>query len=826
MIMRNFRFINRTIWSLLFLSSFLFFNLKAQSEFKGIAIGKNVNTEYDELAPRLSPDGQRMYFARLQHPGNVGGRNSGQDIWFSDRDPEGNWLPAQNIGVPLNNRHHNNIGGVALGGKMLFLANTYAENLDDVRPGISYTKIEAGTWLMPTTIFGPTIVSDLGIVLDFFVTPDQKYMILTMRRDNVGPSDLYVSKQIEEGLYGLPQSLGDIVNFSTSSELTPSLSQDTKLLFFSSDMPGGMGGSDIYVSERLDDTWLNWSEPQNLGPAVNTAGFDGHFVMGYDGMFGYFVSGKTPTSDGDIYQIELKELDLFKEELSDTLKIEVLAGKTMPLDLTKMGINPDNIRLIAHSHIRGEGEILLNDQQKNFEYKSPQAYLGEDLFEFLVCDPPLSDDCKKVILVAEVRNGAAPAVPQFVLNTTANKVITLEENLPNWSQSRTLGAYTNYAGPKGIITSSSSIGQVRMTYQPAKDFVGRDSIPVLGACPDGFSSNCLVATVLINVAAEPVVVAVPEPDPIVVPEPEPVVVAVPEPDPIVVPEPEPVVVAVPEPEPIVVPESEPVVVAVPEPEPIVVPEPEPVVVAVPEPDPIVVPEPEPVVVAVPEPEPIVVPEPEPVVVAVPEPKTLEIAGKVIDENTKAPIGTEIVFYSGVDELTRVESDPQTGVYSVSLPFGTNCSYAIEQQYYFPVSAEILGGKDAIKGRLSQDILLTPIPLEAGQTFVLKDIYFDTDKSILKPESKAELVRLQELMARNPGMEIEVRGHTDSQSDDEHNQLLSEARARAVVNYLKYQGVMGYRMESAGFGEKKPIATNETEEGRALNRRVEFFIKKM
>ena len=122
--------------------------------------------------------------------------------------------------------------------------------------------------------------------------------------------------------------------------------------------------------------------------------------------------------------------------------------------------------------------------------------------------------------------------------------------------------------------------------------------------------------------------------------------------------------------------------------------------------------------------------------------------------------------------------------------------------------------------------MTPIPMEAGQTFVLKNIYFDLDKSILKPESKEELTRLHELLSNYPNMEIQVNGHTDNQASDEYNQKLSESRAGAVVNYLKYKGVMGYRMSSQGFGEKVPVSTNETVEGRALNRRVEFTIIKM
>ena len=150
----------------------------------------------------------------------------------------------------------------------------------------------------------------------------------------------------------------------------------------------------------------------------------------------------------------------------------------------------------------------------------------------------------------------------------------------------------------------------------------------------------------------------------------------------------------------------------------------------------------------------------------------------------------------------------------------------DKQYYFPVNDFVNTSQPDSKGEVHHDITMTPLPMQVGQTFVLKDIYFDLDKSILKPESRAELQRLYQLMNDNPGLEIEIRGHTDNWSSDEYNETLSNNRANAVVNYLKFMGVRGSRMTWKGFGEKQPIATNDTDEGRALNRRVEFVVTKI
>ncbi len=119
--------------------------------------------------------------------------------------------------------------------------------------------------------------------------------------------------------------------------------------------------------------------------------------------------------------------------------------------------------------------------------------------------------------------------------------------------------------------------------------------------------------------------------------------------------------------------------------------------------------------------------------------------------------------------------------------------------------------------------LTLIPMEAGQTIRLKDIYFETDKAELMPRSFVELRKLVKIMQENPSMVIEIHGHTDSRGGDEYNLDLSERRARSVVRFLNRSGVAPERTRYKGFGSTRPIASNASDDGRQLNRRVEFFI---
>jgi outer membrane protein OmpA-like peptidoglycan-associated protein len=119
-----------------------------------------------------------------------------------------------------------------------------------------------------------------------------------------------------------------------------------------------------------------------------------------------------------------------------------------------------------------------------------------------------------------------------------------------------------------------------------------------------------------------------------------------------------------------------------------------------------------------------------------------------------------------------------------------------------------------------------VPIEIGETVRLNNIFFETAMWDLLPESYAELDKLVKILNDNPGMVININGHTDNVGDDQSNLTLSQKRAASVVTYLLAKGIVSGRLDSAGFGETQPVAPNDTDEGRALNRRVEFVIVKM
>ncbi len=206
-----------------------------------------------------------------------------------------------------------------------------------------------------------------------------------------------------------------------------------------------------------------------------------------------------------------------------------------------------------------------------------------------------------------------------------------------------------------------------------------------------------------------------------------------------------------------------------------------------------------------------------------------IHGRVTDPDGKPLIADvkweDLRVGKNVGEL---KTNPQDGTYFITLPLGKNYGYFAEKSGYYPASKNIdlRGKKESVN--LTVDIVLVPIKdlAEKGTAVRINNVFFDVDMAELKPESRVELDRLMDLIAQFPKSRIEIAGHTDNQASDSYNVELSQRRAQAVVDYLVTKGVERSRFVPKGYGEKKPLATNETEEGRALNRRVEFrFLKK-
>ncbi len=172
-------------------------------------------------------------------------------------------------------------------------------------------------------------------------------------------------------------------------------------------------------------------------------------------------------------------------------------------------------------------------------------------------------------------------------------------------------------------------------------------------------------------------------------------------------------------------------------------------------------------------------------------------------------------------LATFKSNSATGKYLVTLPSGKNYGIAVKKENYLFHSENFNLPDNADYQEFTKDVALKKI--EVGSTIVLRNIFFDFDKASIKPESANELDRLIKLLNDNPTLKIELGSHTDSKGSDEYNMKLSDNRSKSVVNYLIGKGISSTRLVAKGYGETKPIDTNDTDEGRQNNRRTEFKI---
>ena len=198
-------------------------------------------------------------------------------------------------------------------------------------------------------------------------------------------------------------------------------------------------------------------------------------------------------------------------------------------------------------------------------------------------------------------------------------------------------------------------------------------------------------------------------------------------------------------------------------------------------------------------------------------------GFVYNKETKVPVGAkfEIIDLENGNIVVESFSDRKTGNFLVTIPTGKEYLVNVSADGYLFYSAnyQLESGDDSTK--IAIDIPLSPIVM--GEAIVLKNVFFEFNSYQLKSESRIELDLLVDLLNKNPQMYIEIGGHTDNKGTKAYNQKLSEQRAKSVYEYLISQNIAQSRLSFKGYDFSEPIATNDTEEGRAKNRRTEFKI---
>jgi OOP family OmpA-OmpF porin len=269
-------------------------------------LGKNVNTEYNEIAPTISPDGKTIYFSRVSHPQNTNGAKGSQDIWYSELRND-KWTQARRLPSPLNKEEYNSLYSITPDGNTLLIKGAYKNGVYETR-GFSTSKKTARGWAAPNKIDIPGYAKTSKGQFDCgFLSNDGKVLVMSFSgKKNSKVDNLYVSFKQKNGSWSKPEDLGPEINTAEFTETTPFLAPDGVTLYFSSDRKGGQGSNDIYYSKRIDKSWKRWSRPVNLGTAINTDGYDAYYTISALGDFAYMVSFKNTEGKGDIVRFNLK----------------------------------------------------------------------------------------------------------------------------------------------------------------------------------------------------------------------------------------------------------------------------------------------------------------------------------------------------------------------------------------------------------------------------------------------------------------------------------------------------------------------------------------
>lgn len=225
-------------------------------------------------------------------------------------------------------------------------------------------------------------------------------------------------------------------------------------------------------------------------------------------------------------------------------------------------------------------------------------------------------------------------------------------------------------------------------------------------------------------------------------------------------------------------------------------------------------------------------QPEPVVASAPPVKEADqkpvevpvtIFGKVTDAATKAPLAAQITFSRRESKGNAVTAaaPKRTGDFGAVISRGRPYEMLVEAEGYFFVSETLMVPEFYSGDSLRRDVKMRKI--KAGANLVLKNVFFEYNSHVLTESSRQELEKLVTLMKGNENIRVEISGHTDNKGQAAYNQALSLKRAQAVIDFLVSQGINKSRLVAQGLGSAKPIATNQTEAGRKLNRRTEFKV---
>lgn len=715
------------------------YSLLAQAVMEPVNLGENINSEYDEINPVISPDGSTLFFTRVNHPENFYGKWDSEDIWYAEKQSDGSWSEAKRFSQ-FNVARYNAILSISSDGNTLLLNGVYNRRGNFWKKrGLSIATKTNDGWGKPKALKVKGLKSiNEGLHSNAYLSADGQHLVMSLSREyNSRRSDIYVS-HLKHGRKWSRVKRMKHVN-SAHSEESPFLSADNKYLYFSSDIEK-KGKHDLYKAEAKNSKLRRWKEIDLLPEPINSAGWESYFKTNAKGSVAYYSTNTNSLGGADIFKIRLfEELDyvLLKGSVVDAKTKKPITGVAFSILLDSQRVDTE---MLAFNMDSATYSAKLPFGKKYTLIAEAEGFTGV----------PLIADLSKIDDHQEMRRDLGVNTITYVL--ISGRLLDSETGakIPQESNPTVLVNSQNVDSLK--IDHENGTYEIRLPYgqqynlQIVADNYQSDTIP-LDLTKVSYYQK-ITKDLYSRLPTKPVVADTP----VVVEEP--------------------------------VTTLEVPVQTIP-------------------------------IVAVP----FVLPTPGEV-----QPITgykAFVTGRIIDIATKSVFSDSqpVLFVDGVPAPKGAVSPD--GVYELRLDLGKAYTLHAEKSGYYAIYDRVDLSKDK-SGIVRYDLDVKLAKVQSNKPIPL-NMVFESGKADITPESILVLTQLLEFLNANASISIKVEGHTDNQGGAQENLKLSRDRAKAVRDYLVKQGISPKRVSYEGFGETKAIAHNNSYEGRAQNRRVEFRI---
>ena len=769
-------------------------NISGQTSFEPQNLGKNINSEYSEVNPVISTDGNTLFFTRVNHPSNRFGASDSQDIWFSTLQADGTWGAAERLPNTVNIGQYNAILSALDDGESYLLLGRFNKRgtLWTTRGFSIIKKLDNNTWSKPERIRVKGFKrKNKSKTITAYMTPDREYIFIAFSMyPNSQRLSLYVSERKKDNVYSSPKTVrggkGNAMNPRTIE--SPYLTADKSRIYFSGDYSKGRGDHNLYYAENPTPDFREWSAPLMVTDTINTPNWDSHFLMNAQESWGYYTSTTNSFGKSDIFRVKFFEENPY-------LKLSGLVLDQS--DQTLMIMDTTYSVLVNGEEFEG---VNLDKTSASYEALLP---LGE-----YYTIQPVMDKWNGISFDIDLRN---------IREYTESKLNIYFSSIPFVQvKGKIIDTHTNEVLPasygatitvNGLPSDSIIYDQFSSAFQSLLPLGGRYAF---SANVNNFTSSVEVVDVVNQtqyVEKEIEVRVTPYPwvlikgkvldnnslTPILAQSKPSLTINGQEIDSVQI-------------------------------------------------DP---------VTAYFE---LRLPYGKNHMVGVKaenyrtidnqidlstytryaevsqnlfaeraDVNMITLNGKVI--NTK----TGKVLEEGYDVKMRVNGvetpafvyDSKSASYMLKLPVGYNYDLTPSLYNFYNKFEPVDLTSATAMTKVVRNFYVTPI--EVGQSIDIEHIYFETGRDELKPESYRSLAALVQFLNEYPNVRVEIGGHTDNTGSLSVNQRLSEERARAVAEYGIKQGLPPERIVSKGYWFTKPKASNRSEEGRAKNRRVDFTI---